>query len=272
MTPATPRAAAPRRTLPRYHDCFHDDFATDGKTWFSSEKFGLRMLGIDTYDTIGNGSFAGLDERAQFAFVRDELARDPDQPDRSCSGTTPSPSTRRSSARAAGGLRTRHQLRRHNSKTLYAANPGVFLHHAGHTHRNKRAIFAAAPGVVFQEVAAIKEYPGRVPPLACAHRRVRHELLQVQATSLAQEWTERSRPEYLGAAPLYLFGNTADRNSVTARDLSGLQSAEAARAARRYEAGDVLPATGATSRPAVTGAAAAAAATAAAWLRRQAKT
>ena len=45
-------------------------------------------------------------------------------------------------------------------EALYARTPGVFLHHAGHTHRNKRTIAPGAPGVVFQEVAATKEYPG----------------------------------------------------------------------------------------------------------------
>ena len=39
----------------------------------------------------------------------------------------------------------------------------------------------------------------------------------------AQEWSERSRPEYLGAVPNYTYGNTMDRNSRVERDLSGLQ-------------------------------------------------
>ena len=44
----------------------------------------------------------------------------------------------------------------------YRAAPGVFLHHAGHTHRNHRSELAGAPGVVHQEVAAVKEsYTGR---------------------------------------------------------------------------------------------------------------
>ncbi|MEY2419602.1 MAG: hypothetical protein QOG90_2282, partial [Actinomycetota bacterium] len=29
-----------------------------------------------------------------------------------------------------------------------------------------------------------------------------------------QEWSERSRPEYMGLAPGYTFGNASDRNSV----------------------------------------------------------
>ncbi|MEV5174319.1 hypothetical protein AB0L10_25320 [Streptomyces flaveolus] len=42
----------------------------------------------------------------------------------------------------------------------YAKSPGVFLHHAGHTHRNHRTVGPSAPRVVHQEVAAAKEYPG----------------------------------------------------------------------------------------------------------------
>ena len=36
-------------------------------------------------------------------------------------------------------------------------------------------------------------------------------------------WSERSRPEYLGLAPFYTFGNGSDRNAVFERDLSGLR-------------------------------------------------
>jgi hypothetical protein len=45
------------------------------------------------------------------------------------------------------------------------------------------------------------------------------------ANPLAQEWSERSRPEYGGLAPFYTFGNTNDRNLVVARDFSGLGAA-----------------------------------------------
>ncbi len=252
-----------------YHDCFHDEFAVDGRTWFSKEKFGLRLLGLDTYDTIGNGSFSGSLSAGQFDFVRSELARNKDQPT-IVFGHHPVPldATLNAVPPVVYGLdlQQARQL-----EDLYAAHPGVFLHHAGHTHRNKRAISPTAPGVVFQEVAAVKEYPGGFHLLRVHTGGYAMNFYKFKGT-LAQEWSERTRPEYLGSGPLYLFGNTADRNSVVTRDLSGLQSAAAARgAARAPQPVDTIPATGGTSTP-IAGVAAAAAATAAAWLRRQAKT
>ncbi len=207
---------------PNRRDCFSDEFAPHAPTWFAREAFGLRVIGVDTYDKIGNGSFRGSIGREQFAFLRDELRRDRDRPtivfghhplvlDATSSAVPP----------VAYGL----PLEQSRELTgLYRHSPGVFLHHAGHTHRNKRAISPNAPGVVFQEVAAVKEYPGGF------------HLLRVHAGGYAlnfykfkdlaaQEWSERSRPEYMGTAPLYTSGNRRDRNSVVVRDLSGLTSA-----------------------------------------------
>ena len=39
-------------------------------------------------------------------------------------------------------------------QSLYAKTPGVFFHHAGHTHRNHRTQPTVARRVTFQEVAA----------------------------------------------------------------------------------------------------------------------
>src|SRR5204862_396379 len=44
------------------------------------------------------------------------------------------------------------QTQARDLEALYAASPGVFLHHAAHTHRNKRTLAPGAPNVVFQEV------------------------------------------------------------------------------------------------------------------------
>jgi Icc protein len=105
---------------------------------------------------------------------------------------------------------------------LYRHAPGVFLHHAGHTHRNKRATSLDAPNVVFQEVAATKEYPGGFHLLRVHTGGYSLNFYKFKDLA-AQEWSERSRPEYLGSAPNYTYGNTTDRNSVVVRDLSGLQ-------------------------------------------------
>ena len=105
---------------------------------------------------------------------------------------------------------------------LYAKAPGVFLHHSGHTHRNKRTISTTAPGIVFQEVAAVKEYPGGFHLLRVHTGGYALNFYKFRDRD-AQAWSERSRPEYAGLAPFYTFGNASDRNAVFARDLSGLR-------------------------------------------------
>jgi hypothetical protein len=42
-------------------------------------------------------------------------------------------------------------------------------------------------------------------------------------SDLAREWSERTRQEDFGAVPYYVLGTIGDRNSVHARDLSGLR-------------------------------------------------
>jgi hypothetical protein len=42
-------------------------------------------------------------------------------------------------------------------------------------------------------------------------------------SDLAREWSERTRQEDFGMVPYYVLGTIGDRNSVVARDLSGLR-------------------------------------------------
>src|SRR5437763_1122585 len=51
-----------------------------GSTWFAHDVYELRVLGLDTYDKIGSGGDNGVHSDKQFAFVRDELNHDKDQP------------------------------------------------------------------------------------------------------------------------------------------------------------------------------------------------
>ena len=96
-------------------------------------------------------------------------------------------------------------------------------------------------------------------------------------SDLAREWSERTRQEYFGLVPYYVLGTIGDRNSVVARDLSGLRpvrgpgsSAPPASPPRPGPArpGGSLPATGLSD--VVPAAALAAAAAGAAGLRRTA--
>jgi hypothetical protein len=207
---------------PHRHDCYRDEFGAHAPTWFRHDVHGLRVIGIDTYDTIGNGSFHGAIGPEQMAWLRTELRHDRDRPtivfghhplvlDATTNAVPP----------LLYGLPS-DQARALTA--LYRHTPGVFLHHAGHTHRNKRAVSLNAPGVVFQEVAATKEYPGGFHMLRVYSGGYSLNFYKFRDLA-AQEWSERSRPEYLGAAPNYTYGNTLDRNSVVARDLSGLQPA-----------------------------------------------
>jgi hypothetical protein len=52
-----------------YHDCFRDSFFPTGQTWFAREAFGLRLLGLDTYDKIGNGGDNGIMSDEEFGLV-----------------------------------------------------------------------------------------------------------------------------------------------------------------------------------------------------------
>ena len=201
-------------------DTFKATFFGDGPTWQVARIGQLRILGLDTYDKVGNGGDNGVLSAEQLSFVRAELARDPDRPtlvfghhpvSLESSATTTEPI-----------IFDLDQQQARQLEALYAKSPGVFLHHAGHTHRNKRTIAPGAPGVVFQEVAATKEYPGGFMLLrlhtggyALNHYKLRDPQ--------AQEWAERSRPEYGGLAPFYTYGNRSDRNTVVERDLSDLK-------------------------------------------------
>ncbi len=232
------------------HDSFRDLFFPRLPTWFSHEAFGLRILGLDTYDKVGDGGDNGVLSDAQWVFVRDELGKDKDRPTLVLGHHPVTVESTLVNAKPVSFDLDPHQAMQ--LEELYAATPGVFLNHAGHTHRNKRTLSATAPDVVFQESAAVKEYPGGFTLLRVFTGGYALNFYKFKAP-LAQEWAERSRPEYLGLAPFYEFGNVLDRNSVVARDFSGLTAAATATTATTAPAGRraVLPATGGGGPPAV---------------------
>lgn len=253
-----------------YHDCFRDVFQAGEPTWFAAETFGLRILGLDTYDATGNGAMYGEIGDAQMSFVRAQINAAKDQPT-IVFGHHPVPleATLLAVPPAVFGLNPDDAQ---SLQELYAGAPGVFLHHAGHTHRNKVSVSTIAEGVAFQEVAATKEYPGGFHLLRVHEGGYAANFYKL-ADPLAQEWSERSRPEYLSLYPFYTFGNTADRNRVVVRDMSGLKSAAEVRAAQATPTTapvGTLPATGSSDTPAMVAAGAAAVASATAWLRRRA--
>jgi calcineurin-like phosphoesterase family protein/purple acid phosphatase-like protein len=248
---------------PGYHDCFREEFFPTDRTWWAAERFGLRLVGLDTYDKIGNGADGGVMSAEQLAFVREQLASEPDRPTL-VAGHHPVTleSTVDNLEPVINDLNTSQSTQ---LEQLYGRTPGVFLHHAGHTHRNKRTLSLNAPHVVFQEVSAVKEYPGGFHLLRVFSGGFALNFYKFRAP-LAQEWAERSRQQYVGGVSLYTLGTPGDRNYVAARDFSGLTSADALPAPAIPER--VLPVTG--QRPHLELPAAALAAVAAErWLRRR---
>jgi hypothetical protein len=203
------------------HDCFHDHFFPEaGKTYFTRELHGLRLIGLDTYDKPGGGGDAGALSTEQFAWFRDELTKNRDQPTIVFGHHplvvqgSPFPITPSSSLDAAQAATIVQD---------YAHNPGLFLHHAGHTHRNKRTVSAVAPHVTQQEIGAGKEYPGGFALLRLHTGGYALNFYKTRG-HLAREWSERSRQEIFGLFPQFALGSTvADRNSVVTRDLSNIR-------------------------------------------------
>ena len=203
------------------NDCFHDQFFPgDEATYFTRELRGLRVIGIDTYDKSGRGNDAGALSTDQLAWFRAELAKDRDQPtlvfghhplvvENSPFPVTPSSSL--DAMQAATILQD------------YSNNPGLFLHHAGHTHRNKRTVSPVAPGVTHQEIAAGKEYPGGFSLLRLYTGGYALNFYKTRS-DFAREWSERSRQQISGAWPQFALGSSVqDRNTVVKRDLSNLR-------------------------------------------------
>lgn len=204
------------------NDCFHDAyFPGDALTYFSRDLSGLHVVGLDTYDKAGGGGDAGGMSAPQLDWFRTDLAAHQDQPTLvfghhplivQNSAFPIKPSNSLDQAQAASIL------------DWYATAPGVFLHHAGHTHRNHLTMTPS--GVVHQEVAAAKEYPGGFSVLRL-HTEGFAMNFYKSRSDLARAWSERSRLEIQGFWPQFAFGNTvADRNVVVRHDLSGLHRAQ----------------------------------------------
>ena len=207
------------------NDCFVDEFFPGSDpTWFATEIQGMRVLGLDTYDKAGKGSDSGGLSPDQMEWFRESVAAEPDQPT-IVFGHHPlvvegSPYPVTAGSTLDGGQAATIVDR-------YRASPGVFLHHAGHTHRNKRSDLPGAPGVVHQEVAAVKEYPGGFTLLR-VHEGGYALNFHKSSSDEARAWSERSRTQILGTWPQFALGSqVSDRNTVVERDLSGLQAVPA---------------------------------------------
>lgn len=182
----------------------------------ATELGGLRLIGLDT--TTGTTA-GGTVSDEQLAALSELLRAAPDQPTL-VFGHHPvtSESAFTMVAGPSFGLDRRSAGR---LEQLYAAAPGVFLHHSGHTHRNLRTTSPAAPGVEFLEVAAVKEYPGGFALLRVYQGGYMLNFYK-SSSDLARQWSQTTSGEYLGLYPAYTIGSLADRNHVVERDFAAL--------------------------------------------------
>ncbi|MET7480432.1 metallophosphoesterase family protein [Streptomyces sp. NPDC005648] len=201
-------------------DTFRDGFGrADEPGYFVRELGGLRIIGLDTYEKRGNGADSGGLGAEQLSWFRGRLREQKEQPT-VVFGHHPL-AVRDSLFPVSAGQR----LGRRQARSIleaYAATPGVFLHHAGHTHRNKRTVLPLAPHVALQEVGAAKEYPGGFSLLRVHTGGYALNFYKAR-TAEALEWGERSRRMAGGWWPHHALGRSVtDRNSVVFRDLSGI--------------------------------------------------
>jgi 3',5'-cyclic-AMP phosphodiesterase len=198
-----------------YFDCLPAVYDLPQGRLTTTELGPLRLVGLDTTTLNEPGGAIGDD---QFAALRSVLADRPGQPtlvfghhpvtDESALTTIAGPTFDLDRADAA------------RLEALYAVTPGVFFHHAGHTHRNLRTSSPAAPGVEFLEVAATKEYPGGFSLLKMYEGGYSVSFWK-SSSALARQWSQTSSGEYLGLYPAYTLGALGDRNHVVRRDFFG---------------------------------------------------
>lgn len=199
-----------------YFDCLPAVYDLPQGTLTETELGGLRLIGLDT-TTLDLPSGAIGD--AQFDRLTELLAADPERPTLLFGHHPVTDAAALSTISGPGFDLDRTDAAR--LEALYAATPGVFFHHSGHTHRNQRTASPVAAGVEFLEVAATKEYPGGFALLKVYEGGYTVNFHK-SSSALARQWSQTSSGEYLGLYPAYTLGTAADRNHVVHRDLSGL--------------------------------------------------
>lgn len=204
-------------TAPDHHDCWGAAFLPL-QPLHTFQVGELRVIGLDTTTLDGSG---GALSAPQLAQLTAQLRAEPDRPTVVFGHH---PVTRESAYSNLAG--PGFVLNRPSADALqraYAAAPGVFLHHSGHTHRNRLTRPDIDIPVEFLENASVKEYPGGYSLLRLYEGGYMVNFYKVRS-DLARRWSYRSRGEYFGLYPNYVLGTLAERNHVVRRDLSGLQA------------------------------------------------
>jgi 3',5'-cyclic AMP phosphodiesterase CpdA len=200
-----------------YFDCLPAVYDLPQGTLTQTELGGMRLIGLDT-TTLELPS--GAIDDAQFEQLTGILEADPERPTLLFGHHPVTDAAALSTISGPGFDLDRADAAR--LEALYAATPGVFFHHSGHTHRNQRTASPVATNVEFLEVAATKEYPGGFALLKVYEGGYMLNFYK-SSTALARQWSQTSSGEYLGLYPAYTLGTTADRNHVVPWDFSGLE-------------------------------------------------
>jgi 3',5'-cyclic AMP phosphodiesterase CpdA len=208
-------------TSPVHYDCWGDVFGYRLQQLQSYEIGGLRVVGLDTTTLDDAG---GTMDAAQLSDLTSVLHKDKDRPTILFGHH---PITYESAATTEAG--PSFDIDRPTAvdiQKLYEKTPGVFFHHSGHTHRNKRTYLLDSgqnpwQNVEFLEVGATKEYPGGYSLLRLYTGGYMVSYYK-NRTQLALAWAQRSRHEYYTLYPNYMLGTISDRNHTVVRDLSGL--------------------------------------------------
>ncbi|MEC3913012.1 metallophosphoesterase [Nocardia sp. CDC160] len=201
-----------------HNDCWGDSFSTRQQL-VSHELGELRLIALDTTELDIAG---GTMDRAQLDELRDLLTADPDRPTL-LFGHHPV-TTESGWSNLAGPSFILNAANAAELQSIYQSAPGVFLHHSGHTHRNRRTRADLPIPVEFLEVAACKEYPGGYTLLRLYEGGYMVNFYKTR-TEGARRWSTRSRGEYYGLLPEYTLGTTSDRNHTVLRDLTGVSPA-----------------------------------------------
>jgi predicted phosphodiesterase len=209
-------------TSPQHYDCWGDTFPYRLQQLQSYDVGGLRLVGLDTTMLDAAG---GTMNAEQLHTLSEVLRRDRDQPTLLFGHH---PITYESAATTEAG--PSFDIDRPTAialQDLYSKTPGVFFHHSGHTHRNKRTFLldqtqSPVQSIEFLEVGATKEYPGGYSLLRLYSGGYTVSYYK-NRTALAVAWGQRSRHEYYTLYPHYMLGTIADRNHTVVRDLSGLR-------------------------------------------------
>ncbi|MFG1796363.1 metallophosphoesterase [Nocardia sp. NPDC049149] len=178
---------------------------------------GLRLIGLDTTRRFGSG---GTLEGHQLRHLRHLLMAEPDRPTL-VFGHHPVTSAAAVSNPGGPGF-VLDRMSAAALQHIYRDAPGVFLHHAGHTHRTRRTMADTEIDVEFLEVAAVKEYPGGYVLLRIYTGGYMANFYKTRSEP-ARQWSTRTRRQYFGLQPDHALGSITDRNHVVLRDFSGMK-------------------------------------------------